>query len=240
MKKINWDNIRLFVIAGVVIFLYSFSSKRNESRHFVAADVEFADTEEFITPEKVNKLLIQNFNSVNSIKKDNLDLNNVEKRLDSDPMIDKAEVYATIDGRLKAIVKQKTPIARVYEGEKSYYIDYKGTEMPLSDNSTARVPLITGDIDAVDRKKLCDLLKYMYDDDFLRKNIIGIDVKPTGGLKMMCRNYSFDILFGRLINVEKKFNNYKAFFQNAVKDTLIERYKTINLKFTQQVVCTKN
>ena len=155
-------------------------------------------------------------------------------------MIEKAEVYATIDGRLKAVVKQKTPIARVYEGSKSYYIDYNGSEMPLSENSTARVPLVTGDVDAVDKEKLCEVLKYIYNDDFLRKNITGIEVRKQDGLKMVSRDYNYSILFGRLQNIEKKFNNYKAFFQNAVRDTLIDKYKTINLKFTQQVVCTKN
>lgn len=240
MKKINWDNVRLFVIAGVVIFLYSFSSKRNGSRHFVAADVEFADTEEFITPEKVNKLLIQNFNTVASITKEKLDLNSVEKRLESNPMIDDAEVFATVDGRLKAVVRQRVPVARVYEGGESYYIDYKGAKMPLSENSTARVLLLNGALNVVDKSKLYSLVKYIYDDAFLRKNIIGIEVTANGSLKMMNRNYSYVILFGRMVNVEKKFNNYKAFFQNAVKDTLIENYKTINLKFTQQVVCTKN
>jgi cell division protein FtsQ len=66
-----------------------------------------------------------------------------------------------------------------------------------------------------------------------------MEVAATGGLKMRSRNYSYEIQFGRPINIEKKFNNYKAFLQDAVKDTLIEQYKTINLKFTQQVVCTK-
>lgn len=240
MKKINWDNIRVVLIIGVVIFLFSFSSQRNENRKLTSAKVEFVDNEEFITHDKVNKLLIQNFNSVGSIRKDKLDLHSVEKRLDSEPMIDKAEVYATVDGKLIAIIKQKEPIARVYEGGRSYYLDYKGGEMPLSDNLTARVPIVTGAIESVDKKQLWKVLKYIYDDDFLKKNIIGIEVRGQDGLKMMVRNYNYSILFGRLQNVEKKFNNYKAFFQNAVKDTLIENYKTINLKFTQQVVCTKN
>ena len=49
---------------------------------------------------------------VTSIRKDKLDLNNLEKSLDDNPMIEKAEVYATIDGKLKAVIKQKTPIAQ--------------------------------------------------------------------------------------------------------------------------------
>ena len=240
MKRIDYNDVLLVVILAVVVFLYSFTSKRNEERKLAATAIEFTDSENFITHSKVNNLLIQNFDTVTSIRKDKLDLSSVEKRVNNDPMIDKAEIFTTVDGRLKAVVQQKKPIARVYEGESSYYIDYKGNKMPLSDNYTARVPLVTGEIDKIEKEKLHLLLQYIYNDDFLKKNIIGLEVRPTGGIKMMNRNYDYEILFGRVVNMEKKFNNYKAFFQNAVKDTLIENYKTINLKFTQQVVCTKN
>jgi cell division protein FtsQ len=239
MKKIRWNDIRLVLILGAVIFLYSFSSERNENRKFKEADIEFAEAEDFITHEKVNNLLIQNFGSITSITKVKLDLNNVEKSLDENPMIDKAEVYATVDGKLKAIITQKKPVARIYKGVQSYYIDHKGGIMPLSETYTARVPLVTGEIDSIEKQKLHDLLNYINDDEFLKKNIIGMQVSPTGNLNMRSRSYNYEILFGKPVNIEKKFNNYKAFLQDAAKDTLIEQYKTINLKFTQQVVCTK-
>lgn len=241
MKKINWHNIRVLLMLGVVVFLYSFTSKRNESRRLKDIHIEFSDSDKnFLTYDMVNKLLIQNFDTVTSIRKDKLDLNKLEKRLNKHPMIENAEVFSTIDGRLKTVVTQKTPIGRVYQGSDSYYIDYKGNKMPLSENFTSRVPLVTGEVDKADPEKLNDLLRYIHDDDFLVKNIIGIEIKPSGTLRMLNRNYNYEIDFGELINVERKFNNYKAFFQNGVKDTLIEKYKTINLKFTQQVVCTKN
>jgi hypothetical protein len=49
----------------------------------------------------------------------------------------------SIDGVLKAVVKQKTPIARVFTDEGSFYIDYQGSTMPLSDEYTARVPIVS-------------------------------------------------------------------------------------------------
>ncbi|MDV6169138.1 cell division protein FtsQ [Flavobacterium sp. DG1-102-2] len=239
MKKIKWNDVRLVLILGAVIFLYSFSSKRNDNRKLKEANIEFAQAEDFITHEKVNNLLIQNFGSIQSIRKDKLDLNSVEKSLDKNPMIDKAEVYATVDGKLKAKISQRKPVARIFLGEESYYIDYRGDKMPLSETYTARVPIVTGQVSSVEKKRLHELLNYINDDVFLTKNIIGIDITPGGSFKMKSRNHDFEILFGRPINVEKKFNNYKAFLQNAAKDTLVKQYKTINLKFTQQVVCTK-
>lgn len=239
MKKIPWNNIRLALIMALVIFLYSFSLKRSESRKLKDVVIEFTENENFITREKVNKLLIQNYEDVKSIPKEKLDLNNVENRLDSDPMIKKAEVYTTVDGKLKAVIQQRQPIGRVYDGASSYYVDYDGKQMPLSESYTARVPLVTGDLLQIEPKKLHHVLKYIADDEFLRKNIIGLEVRPTGGIRMLSRGYDYEIMFGRVVNVERKFNNYKAFLQNAVKDTLLAHYKTINLKFTQQVVCTK-
>ena len=79
----------------------------------------------------------------------------------------------------------------------------------------------------------------IHDDEFLKKNIIGIRVLPSGSLKMKNRNFDFYIDFGKTINMKKKFRNYKAFFQKAVLDSSIHGYQVINLKFTQQVVCTK-
>jgi cell division protein FtsQ len=154
-------------------------------------------------------------------------------------MIDKSEVFLSVDGRLKTIVKQKTPIARVFNNSASFYIDYKGTKMPLSSNFTARVPLVYGDLNSRYSQDFVELLQTIYDDDFLKKNIIGIKILPDGSITMKNRNYSYDIIFGRTIQMDRKFKNYKAFFQKAVQDTLIDNYTKVNLKFTKQVVCTK-
>ena len=154
-------------------------------------------------------------------------------------MIEKSEVFVSIDGVLKAVVKQKTPIARVFNDSGSFYIDYQGNRMPLSDEFTARVPIISGDVNKENSFELNKLLRLVYEDDFLKKNIIGMQIFPNGNIKMRNRIFNYEIEFGRAIHVERKFDNYKAFFQKAVLDSSLYKYKKINLKFTQQVVCTK-
>lgn len=239
MKNINWNNIRLVVILCMVVFLYAFTSKRNNGRKLLKTDIELVGNENYITKDSVNNLLIQSYGAVASIHKVDLDLNSVEKRLNSNAMVEKAEVYITVDGKLKAIITQRRPVARIFEGSQSYYLDSKGQKMPLSDNETARVPLVTGNIEMADAKKMQQLLDYIYKDAFLNKNIIGLSVTPVGNMILKSRGDDYDIVFGKPINIERKFENYKAFLQDAAKDTLIKNYKTVNLKFTQQVVCTK-
>src|SRR5690606_13901000 len=172
--------------------------------------------------------------------KDKVDLNRLEKVINSHEMVEKSEVFVSIDGTLKAVVKQKTPIARVFDETGSFYIDDKGNRMPLSAIYSARVPLVSGIFEGKNAKDVSEVLRLIHRDSFLKKNIIGVDVSPTGHMRMMNRNYKYVIEFGNAANAEEKFNNYKAFLQKAVTDSTIAEYKNINLKFTRQVVCTKD
>ena len=240
MKVFNWTNIRLVLMFSLVIFLFSFTSKRNENRKITKITVNFVgDNAPFVSQQTVNKLLIENNTDAKSIGKDKLDLNKLEKALNSQEMIEKSEVFVSVDGVLKAVVKQKTPIARVFDGEDSFYIDYEGNTMPLSTNFTARVPLVSGEINKKNTVELAELFRIIHDDAFLKKNIIGVQIMPSGGLRMLNRNYNYQIDFGRTIRMKAKFNNYKAFFQKAVLDSSLYKYKIIDLRFAQQVVCTK-
>lgn len=224
----------------LVIFLFSFTSKRNAKRKLTKTSVVFVGNNPlFIKSETVDKLLIENNANPTTVRKDRLDLNKLEQVLNAQEMIEKADVYVSIDGVLKAVVKQKTPIARFFDNKGSFYIDNEGDIMPLSTNFTARVPLVSGEINKKNNKDLFRLLKIIYDDAFLRKNIISIQIMSNGSLLMQNRNYNYQIDFGSLINIEQKFKNYKAFFQRVSLDSSLDKYKRIDLRFTEQVVCTK-
>jgi cell division protein FtsQ len=240
MKYFNWQMIRLVLMLALVVFLYSFASHRNESRKLAKSEVIFVGGDNlFVKSETVNKLLIENKRDVKTIAKVEVDLNKLEKTINNQEMIQQSEVFVSVDGVLKAKVKQKVPIARVFDENGSFYIDYEGNVMPLSNLNTARVLLVSGGINNENRKDLSDLFRTIYDDDFLKKNIIGAQVLPNGALVLKNRNFDYEIEFGKTINTKKKFKNYKAFFQKVVLDSSLYKYKKVNLMFTQQVVCTK-
>jgi len=76
-------------------------------------------------------------------------------------------------------------------------------------------------------------------DVILKENITGITIDKSGFMKMKNRNFDYSIDFGKPISVQRKFDNYKAFLQKTVNDSVIDTYKKVNLVFTTQVVCTK-
>lgn len=228
------------LIGFLVLFLYSFTSSRNAERKLLKSEVVFVgESTNFVSQETVNKLLIDYQTDVKSIAKEKVILATVEKRLNKHPMIEKAQAFLSVDGVLRARVKQRTPIGRFFENEGSSYIDYQGTIMPLSNEETARVPLVFGIINDKNQADVVAVLKQIYDDDFLQKNIIGLQILPDQSVVMSSRNYDFKIVFGKLINCESKFKSYKAFFQKAEESQLLKKYNSINLIYNHQVVATK-
>ena len=192
----------------------------------------------FITQTTVSKLLIQNQRTVAEQPKEIIDLNELEIALKSHPMIKKAEVFMSVNGELSAEIEQKRPIARVNTNA-SYYIDDEGSFMPLSSNYAARVPLVTGSVKKNDLETVFQFAKTVDEDEFLKKNVIEIRRNDDKTIDFKLRKSDFVVHLGTLDQLKKKINNFKAFYQKALKDKILDNYKLVNLKFDKQVICTK-
>ena len=100
-------------------------------------------------------------------------------------MIHSAEVYMTVEGKLGANIKQRTPIARVID-KQQYYLDTQGEKMPLSRVHTARVPIVSGAV-TKHAKQLTDLLLQINQDQMIKSSVVALEVLEDGTLKMKIR-----------------------------------------------------
>jgi cell division protein FtsQ len=223
----------------LVVFLFAFSSVKNSARKVSVPVIKFIGEDNlFVTEETVSKLLIQNQQTVANKPKEIIDLNGLEKALTSNPMIKEAQVFVDVEGNLTAEIAQKKPIARVSTNA-SYYIDDLGSFMPLSTNYTARVPIITGTVFKNDLANVFIIANAVRQDDFLKKHVIEIRQNENGSIDLKLRLQDFTVQLGSLKSLNKKINNLKAFYQKALRDETLDNYSIVNLKFDNQVVCTK-
>ena len=228
------------VLIGCLSFLYSFSSIRNQQKKVSEIIVEFEDGDNnFLTHAMVNKLLIQNNETVQNKEKSVIDLYNLENNVSKNPYVEKAAVFLTVQGVLKSVIKQRTPVARVVNKNDSYYIDKQGVKVPLSDNYSARVLLVSGIKNEDDVSEILPLIEIILKDDFLRKEVVGIEKSDVNEYKFSVRSGNYKIDFGKLTEVDVKFKKLKAFYNKTFEDETIQIYKTINVKYHNQVVCTK-
>jgi cell division protein FtsQ len=236
VKYIN--NIKGIIVLAVVSIFFAFSSSQNNAKPISEVEVSFiGDNNLFISKTKVDKLLIQNNDYIKCVSKDILDLKALENKLSSHDMIENSEVYISINGILKIDIKQRNPYARVIS-DSSFYIDNNGTKMPLSDNYSARVLLVHGLNDESKIDYVFKLIKTIRDDEFLNLNVTDILINKSD-ISLRVRNCNFEVLVGDLNNLETKIKNFKAFYQKAYRDKILNNYKKVNLQFNNQIVCTK-
>ncbi|MFL2621381.1 MAG: cell division protein FtsQ/DivIB [Flavobacteriaceae bacterium] len=236
VKYIN--NIKVIIVLAVVSIFFAFSSSQNHAKPISEVEVSFiGDNNLFISKTKVDKLLIQNNDYIKCVSKDILDLKALENKLSSHDMIENSEVYISINGILKIDIKQRNPYARVIS-DPSFYIDNNGIKMPLSDNYSARVLLVHGLNDESKIDYVFKLIKTIRDDEFLNLNVTDILINKSD-ISLRVRNCNFEVLVGDLNNLETKIKNFKAFYQKAYRDKILNNYKKVNLQFNNQIVCTK-
>ncbi len=238
MKKIV-QYIKYIGLIVMIVFLVAFTSDRNKKRKVEEVAIEFIEEQSpYINELAVNKLLIQNQASVTNVGKEILVLNKVEKGLDTHKMIENSDVYLTVSGQLKVMIKQRTPIARV-NATQPFYVDITGNMMPLSDNYSAHVPLVSN-VSEREIPEVFPLIKKIQEDEFLKKHIISISKNMQGDYELGVRVYDFKLVFGKVEHIENKVRNFKAFYQKTIKDKTLEKYNKVSLQFSNQVVGTIN
>jgi len=186
-------------------------------------------------------------------------LENIESRLRENPFIKNADAMITFGGYLKIRVKPYNPIVRILpEHHNSFFIDEKGILLPAGAGATAHVPPASGNIkirvpDSLIHqnvqiktltgfpvlKEIFNLATQIRSNEFLDAQIDQIYVNPAGEYELIPKIGNHVILLGDLKNLNNKLLKLEAFYRQAMPATDWDKYKSINLKYRNQVVCSK-
>ena len=166
------------------------------------------------------------------IKRSMADVNTdrIETELLKNEMIAQVEAYKTPSGIIKLEVMQKMPILRIMGVRGSYYVDNLGTTMPISRRYAAHVPIVSGYVE----KELA-----VQENEFRNDQIEQIYVYPDNDIELIPRVGNHRIMLGTLDEFEEKLANLKLFYEQAIPKVGWEKYSMINLKYKNQIVCTK-
>ena len=120
----------------------SFAGTRSKQRKISDIEIIFNGGDaRFLSVDIVNKLLIQSNDSLFFQQKDMVALKEIEQQLLRYPVIKTAQLYTVPQGKLYVEIDERDPMVRV-QGERAYYVDEFGVEIPLSNRYSARVPFL--------------------------------------------------------------------------------------------------
>ena len=235
MKNI-FNFLRFVVSITLLIFMMYLSHTSVENKYCTLSNISIEqDENSFVTNDLVVSYLRENMLHPDSIKLNEFSFTKIENLLTNHPSIKKATVYSNWHGKVSIYIDQRQPIVRIQTDEGGYYLDEDGLKMPLSTHYTARKILFTGDINSLNKDEIFLISKRIYNDKFLNKQIVQIDVKESE-LSLIPR-VGEQIEFGKIKNINEKFMKLMMYYKHGnIKNV---EYKKINIKYKNQIVCIK-
>ena len=236
-------NISYLLVIVTVLFYLSWSSVFRLDLEKCSKVQIHVDTEGdlfFINTEMVEEMIFSKEDSLIGKAYEDINIYLLEEFVNEHPNIKKAELYLTLDGTLSIDVKQREPLVRVFEGNESYYLDEEMAQFALSDQYSARVLQVYWDEITESRIEILDLLIDLIDSDkFLKAQITAIEFDENNELVVYPRVGGHKIILGEAEDYRNKFEKLKVFYRHGLGKVGWDRYSMINLKYHNQVVCTK-
>lgn len=244
------SKILFFVLPLIFIGItYGYvASKRNELR-CSSIKLVIVDSLQYqlVTKEDVKKKILEKYPNVFNTSMDSIRVRKIERLIKNIPSVKSVDVYSTIadydkinGARLVIEIEQHEPILRVMSGRQQFYLNMQGETMPLSKSYSAHVAVASGYIKEKEVKdKLWPLAQFIYNDNFWRAQIEQIFVKRNEEVILVPRVGDHLIEMGKVSDFQTKLRNLKALYQKSFKKEGWNLYSKINLKFRNQVVCTK-
>lgn len=241
------------LIVGIGISL-AFVNKQDAALKCKGISVTILPKDEllFIERSHVLETIIPSGSEKQIVGKPILELNTplIEQKLNHNDFIKTSEVFTDMNGGLHITVQQRRPILRIIKANgSSYYLDEEGRKMPTSQVFTAHVPIVTGNVfeeyksrdtmHTVVGLELHKIGTYVDKHAFWKAQIEQIFVTAESEFLLIPKIGDHTIAFGTGEDLEEKFEKLMLFYKEGLSRVGWEKYSIINLKYKNQVVCTK-
>ncbi len=202
----------------------------------------------FITGEDIRSIMEATGIQLQGYPLADINTRDLERELEQNPYIRNAEVSKDISGRLTVFIEQRVPLVRIMpEGKEGYYLDTDGVALPLSERFTPFIILASGNIpypgnDGKEVERLEEIHRftsYLDNHEFWKDQVEQIYVNREGEYELIPRVGAHLILLGGMDHWDRKLRNLELLYRQGFSRYGWNTYETINLKYANQVICTK-
>jgi cell division protein FtsQ len=251
LKKILTIILVLSFVALFVVVLTSAIQKQNKLQcQSLTIKIDYDSGLAFLNEQEIkDKLNYLSGGSLIGKTISEVDFHTLEQETEKNPFVENAEVYVNQQQGVVVEIIQKRPILRVINNDGvSYYIGEKNERIPLNNTFTPHVAVALGKVethkdtkrDSIVQAALYNLIQFVRKDDFLNALVDQVYVNENDEVDIVPVSGMHIIRFGKADEqVEEKFKRLKIFYKEGLKKVGWNKYKTINLKYENQVVCEK-
>ena len=252
------------LLAGGLFTLLGFTYVEHNAKTCKAftISIDFGNADILVTKDDIYELVKKSGHLLKGQPIRYINCEKIESSIKKQPYVSDANVYLTIDGNVEINVVQRQPILRIFnQAGESFYLDGTGHLLPLNPDFSAHVLVANGYIpepysksvnylqDTVRQKdsllyrsvmiNLYTIGMFIMKDPFLKALIEEIYVDKNGEFELLPKLENQIILFGTAENMNDKFERLLIFYKKGLSVTGWRRYNVINIKFRNQIICSK-
>jgi cell division protein FtsQ len=269
MKRFLKIVIRSLVLLIIAMYLFfaGRSVGKNSENDIVCKELKvvIADSERagFITETMVHNWFKERAMTV--VGKPLSQINTLEIRdmVMSHSYVSNASVYKNVSGQLCVELTQRRPMIRFETNSgHSCYLTDDGWLIPTQSRYSVDVPIVTGDLrlpaygkiynstenENVEKKfaenyeflyKLINFVRFLEGNSDLKLMFVQINVVKNSEVELVPRVGNHIVLLGGVDRYEQKLEKLNKFYTEGLGYDSWNKYKVINLKYENQVVCSK-
>ncbi len=164
----------------------------------------------------------------------------IEDTLRACDKIESVNVCILNNNKLRIDVVPMHPVARVFDGDSSYYINVQGKRISADPRYHTDVPVVVGQFsEKYPPQRLLPMLSYIDHTPEVDALVSTVKQEADGDITIIPAIRGHFINFGDTSLVADKFDRVRAFYRNVMALRGWETYDTIAVKWTGQVVATR-
>ncbi len=247
MKKTGFRVLLLTALVALAVFARR--QARNMSCKELVMELDFQGGEPLLDKRTLEQDIVKRFDTLTGVAMKDIPLEELESYLISIPEVEKADVYTTISGRLGMHITMRLPLGLVFtKNNRIFYLDKDGVFYQPEYEMHPHLLVINGDIPPnIEDKAFADLrtdisriVNAIAQDPFLSDLVEELFRNREGEYELVPKIGKQIILLGTSSRLGEKLEKLKLFYAQGLKASDgWNKYKKINLKFDNQVVCTK-
>lgn len=250
IKRVAIIFVWVVLSAGLLFTVFYFNTQENNTKairlivQIMPENLEFFNRKKVIetirTDGDESSIIGLNINDINTTR--------LETKLTKNKQLSEARVYNDLMGNIYIKVKQREPILRLYRyNGVNYYVDKYGVKFGLSTSFAAHVPIANGNVferfnpgDTVYSfvaKELYKIATYVDKKPFWKAQIEQIFVTRDNEFILIPKVGNHQIIFGDAQELEVKFEKLFVFYKEGLNRVGWNKYKSIDVRFDDQIVC---
>lgn len=164
----------------------------------------------------------------------------IERLLGKYDYLEGAECLIVNNEKLLIEVKQILPVMRVFDGNKSYYLNKDGKRMRADARYHIDVPVVKGNFNnRFTAKSLLPLVEYIAADSALNTFVTMIEARDSNNIFIVPMIHGHVVNLGQPKDFESKFKKLRLMYKEVMPVMGWYTYDTVSVKWDYQIVATR-